>query len=922
MPHIVPSRHSKPMSRPEYHLMSSTSNSYHSASSAKGSAGASGEDSAGSGAVWARAMIGGNPARSVMRRRWRHLLDRVSQISIGIGGVSVIGAILLIFIYLFYEVAPLFSQAKVRQLQEFSLDLMPSRNSAGTDPSAAPLAPRHTDSSAVPPSSSRANPLAAPLAANSTDSAAASPSTSRANPLAAPLAANSTDSSAASLSTSRANPLAAPLAANSTDSSAASLSTSSANPLAAPLAAGNAEPLAMTRAAAATGSDSAATALLAIDEQSEIGMRLSDDGVAHFFRLQDGSTVSRLAVAVPANATITSFALDSEETGRFVFGLSTGQAVVARYGYQTSFVAAPDRSNGGAETGDSRNDAGADDANDRNSRNGIGTSDTNGSNTRNGAGTSDTNSSNSRNGIGTGDTHGSSVSSQAGRAIRIIEPLLEYPFGPQPYNLGTGAALDSVAIRTDGQTMILAGATEAGRVKLLRVSRQTNLFSALYGDEAEQSFEVEAVQLAAPVSELEQMFIDNDRRWLFLISAAGQLRLFDLQAILRAADTVSFTEVVAAGIIPTTGAAANATIGTATNATTHVTTSSGAIVNAIADPATITRIATSGGDVLIDVVSLLEPGVRPTDIRFLLGGVSLLVADSSGEINQWFVVNQDGRPALQQIRRFNSATAAISTLTAEQRRKNFVTADANGTIAIYNTTARRQAFSDRLLQAAPRALAISPRGDALLAETAAGHFIVWEVHNEHPEVSWSALWSRVWYEGYGEPEYIWQSSSASNNFEPKYSLIPLSFGTLKAAFYAMLLATPLAICGAIFTGYFMAPAMRRKIKPLIELMEALPTVVLGFLAGLWLAPFVERNLLGIFSILLVLPLGMLLASLLWFYLPERIRHQVADGWEAALLVPVILGCTWLAFALAAPLEGLLFAGDLRFWLSHELGGGL
>lgn len=60
----------------------------------------------------------------------------------------------------------------------------------------------------------------------------------------------------------------------------------------------------------------------------------------------------------------------------------------------------------------------------------------------------------------------------------------------------------------------------------------------------------------------------------------------------------------------------------------------------------------------------------------------------------------------------------------------------------------------------------------------------------------------------------------------------------------MILAAPLAIAAAVYTAYFMAPAMRRKVKPVIELMEALPTVILGFFAGLFLAPYVEGHLPG------------------------------------------------------------------------------
>ncbi len=71
----------------------------------------------------------------------------------------------------------------------------------------------------------------------------------------------------------------------------------------------------------------------------------------------------------------------------------------------------------------------------------------------------------------------------------------------------------------------------------------------------------------------------------------------------------------------------------------------------------------------------------------------------------------------------------------------------------------------------------------------------------------------------------------------------------------MLFALPLALLGAAYTAYFMSPALRRMVKPTIEIMAALPTVILGFLAGLWFAPFLEENLAGVFALLLVMPAG-------------------------------------------------------------------
>ena len=87
---------------------------------------------------------------------------------------------------------------------------------------------------------------------------------------------------------------------------------------------------------------------------------------------------------------------------------------------------------------------------------------------------------------------------------------------------------------------------------------------------------------------------------------------------------------------------------------------------------------------------------------------------------------------------------------------------------------------------------------------------------------------------------MWQSSSGADDFEAKFGLLPLMFGTLKGTLYAMLVAVPLALLGAIYTSMFMHPNLRAKIKPTIEIMAALPTVILGFLAGLWLAPVLER----------------------------------------------------------------------------------
>ena len=326
--------------------------------------------------------------------------------------------------------------------------------------------------------------------------------------------------------------------------------------------------------------------------------------------------------------------------------------------------------------------------------------------------------------------------------------------------------------------------------------------------------------------------------------------------------------------------------------------------------------------VLVQEQNVVEPGQKITHVTFLGGDLSLMIGDSSGLVSQWSKVRDKlNRYSMQKIRAFKVSDKAVVSINPEQRRKGFMTVDADGALGIYHSTSEREMIKEHGANSSPVAAAISPRANTVLIQSGDGKIKVWKVDNEHPEVSLESLWQDVWYESYPKPDYIWQSSSASSDFEPKYSLTPLVFGTLKAAFYAMLVAIPLALMGAIYTAYFMTSTMRQYVKPSIELMGALPTVILGFLAGLWLAPIIEEYLAGLFALLMIVPVGVMLFAYAWQYLPETLRHQIPEGWEAAILIPVILLISWFAFSVSVPLEALLFHGTLRDWFKTELGIG-
>jgi phosphate transport system permease protein len=321
---------------------------------------------------------------------------------------------------------------------------------------------------------------------------------------------------------------------------------------------------------------------------------------------------------------------------------------------------------------------------------------------------------------------------------------------------------------------------------------------------------------------------------------------------------------------------------------------------------------------LIQVLAANEENANLVSMNLLAGANSLMIANDNGEVSQWFEVNTEEGRLFTKIRSFDGAKKAKMALHSEFYRRSFFTTTNQGDLGIYYTTSQATLWKGKIAEGAIRQFAVAPRANAavLIADDT---LKLIEIHNEHPEVTWSALWQEVWYEGYPEPDYVWQSTSASDDFESKFSLVPISFGTIKAAMYAMLFAVPIALSAAIYTAYFMSSELRRVVKPTVEIMEALPTVILGFLAGLWLAPLIEENLPAVVALLLLLPLGILLAAFIWTKLPEDFRHRIPEGSHSIILIPVVLLIGWSCFAMSETLELWMFDGNVRKYLTNELG---
>jgi phosphate transport system permease protein len=215
---------------------------------------------------------------------------------------------------------------------------------------------------------------------------------------------------------------------------------------------------------------------------------------------------------------------------------------------------------------------------------------------------------------------------------------------------------------------------------------------------------------------------------------------------------------------------------------------------------------------------------------------------------------------------------------------------------------------------------LSAKGNGLIGIDKAGTVSVWQLDIPHPEVSFTTLFGKVWYEGYNEPAYVWQSSAANDDFEPKLSLTPLIFGTLKGTFYAMIFAVPLALLGAIYTSQFLNQRIKTFIKPSVEIMAAIPSVVIGFLGGLWLAPLLDKTIVGFFLSVLVIPAIIFILILFWQRLKPASRlDRAAYGHEFLVLIPAVLLGGAIAFYLGGVAEATFFGSDFKLWLFKTFG---
>jgi ABC-type uncharacterized transport system permease subunit len=324
-------------------------------------------------------------------------------------------------------------------------------------------------------------------------------------------------------------------------------------------------------------------------------------------------------------------------------------------------------------------------------------------------------------------------------------------------------------------------------------------------------------------------------------------------------------------------------------------------------------------------------GVRGAALAF--GGNTLVLVDAGGKCAgydvSYFLLNTEGRTEGAATPRWQSRCLPdgeiFTDLEASPAQRIALVDSQNGRIFGVDLTTGETLFSDELPAVAAQNRGRKIRFDAIGKYLSIGDgqaLVLYKLQAEHLEGSLSRMFRKIHYEGYKTPSYSWQSAASTDDFEAKYSLWPLVWGTLKATLYAMIFAAPLGIFAAVYSSEILDRRTRNFVKPTIEMMASLPSVVLGYIAAIVLAPWIESNILGVILSGIIMPFSLYFfgnivsrysakhVSGRGLYASRRLLFMILAGFVVALVTLLRLG---------RALEGMAFGGDLKAFLSGGQG---
>ena len=331
--------------------------------------------------------------------------------------------------------------------------------------------------------------------------------------------------------------------------------------------------------------------------------------------------------------------------------------------------------------------------------------------------------------------------------------------------------------------------------------------------------------------------------------------------------------------------------------------------------------------VLAETFPLFTSDTKPSVIGFLSGGQSLVVGGRDGSLDIYFIINDPQRGTIDKkgmilARSFGENKEPVTFFCPSAMDKSFAIGFDSGEIRVINGTSKKILVQQSTTGTGrPAGIILTPRMDGILSVKQDGSVHFLEFSSPHPEITFSILFQKIWYEGAPKPSFTWQSSAGTDDYESKLSLVPLIFGSVKGAFYSLLFAVPIALLSAIYTAEFVDKRIRNAIKTSMEMMASIPSVVLGFVAALVLAPIVEKFIAVLILSFMVIPISVIFASLFWQMIPvHHVSKWQGAGKFGAIFIVIITACV-VSVMFAPRFEGFFFHGNFKGWLHNDTQSG-
>ena len=126
-----------------------------------------------------------------------------------------------------------------------------------------------------------------------------------------------------------------------------------------------------------------------------------------------------------------------------------------------------------------------------------------------------------------------------------------------------------------------------------------------------------------------------------------------------------------------------------------------------------------------------------------------------------------------------------------------------------------------------RGVLVTAAGISLVVSVAIVIALIGQAVNFLTKVEPSQLWSTGWFPRVGE-----------------FDILTILIGTIEVSVIAMVIATPLGLGAAMYLSEYAAPRTRRRLKPILETLAGIPSVVLGYFALQVINPTIVQNLFG------------------------------------------------------------------------------